>query len=271
MENEVNQASASVATDDAQGVNVENQNVTSDQSVNSAPLNENAYTSQPGFTELMDGYDEDAELHELFPAIKDQNFTADTFRNELPDNVKDKLREVFKKTGFNQRQANVAMMLAADSYCSGINNANDLSLEDINLLASDEYKQKTQRVEDFFKTAQKHNVVLKDKETDALKRFCSHPEGISVLDILAKVSIAERTKAGNNIGGSAVITSSTSASSSSNNFINGNNYKSFPVEQQVEFLKDVASGKRKDEVINSDKADLLLVAGMVTKNNRRSV
>ena len=56
-----------------------------------------------------------------------------------------------------------------------------------------------------------------------------------------------------------------------NNFINGNNYKSFPVEQQVDLLKDVASGKRKDEVINSDKADLLLVAGMVTKNNRRSV
>lgn len=271
MENEVNQTPASVETDGTQSVNAESENVTSEQSVNSAPLNENTYAARPGFTDLMDGYDEDAELHELFPAIKDQNFTADTFREALPDNAKDKLRELFKKIGFSQRQANAAMMIAADSYCSGINNANSLSQEDINLLASDEYKQKSQRVEDFFNTAQKHNIVLEDKEVDALKRFCSRPEGISVIDALAKISIAERTKAGNNIGGSAVITSPTSASNSSNNFINGNNYKNFPVEQQIRFLKDVASGKQKDDVIGSDKADLLLITGMITKNNKRSI
>lgn len=271
MENEVNQTPASVETDGTQSVNAESENVTSEQSVNSAPLNENTYAAQPGFTDLMDGYDEDAELQELFPAIKDQNLTANAFREALPDNAKDKLRELFKKIGFSQRQANAAMMIAADSYCSGINNANSLSQEDINLLASDEYKQKSQRVGDFFNTAQKHNIVLEDKEVDALKRFCSRPEGISVIDALAKISIAERTKAGNNIGGSAVITSPTSASNSSNNFINGNNYKNFPVEQQIRFLKDVASGKQKDDVIGSDKADLLLITGMITKNNKRSI
>lgn len=263
MENEVNQTPASVETDGAQNVNIESQNVTSEQSANSVPLNENAYASQPSFTELMDGYDEDAELHELFPAIKDQNFTADTFREALPDEAKNKLREVFEKIGFNQRQANAAMMLAADSYCSGINNANNLSQEDINLLASDEYKDKSQRVEDFFKTAQKHNVVLKDKEVEALKRFCSHPEGISVLDALAKVSITERTKAGNNVGGSAVVTSPTSASTSFNNYINGDNYESFPYEQQLEFLEEILDGKREDKTIDKDKARVLLTRGAI--------
>lgn len=271
MENEVEQTPAPVSIDDAQHVNSESQNVTSEQPVNSVSPNENAYATQPGFTGFMDGYDEDVELHELFPAIKDQNFTADTFREALPDEAKNKLREVFEKIGFNQRQANAAMMLAADSYCSGINNANSLNQEDINLLASDEYKDKTQRVEDFFKTAQKHNVVLKDKEAEALKRFCSRPEGISVIDALAKISIAERTKPGNNIGGSAVVTSPTSASSYSNNFINGNNYKSFPIGQQIKFLKDVASGKQKDEFIDSNKADLLLITGMIAKNSKRSI
>jgi len=263
MENEVNQTPASVETDGTQSVNTENENATFEQPANQASPNENTYMAQPGFTGFMDGYDEDAELHELFPAIKDQNFTADTFREALPDEAKNKLREVFEKIGFNQRQANAAMMLAADSYCSGINNANSLSQEDINLLASDEYKDKNQRVEDFFKTAQKHNVVLKDKEVDALKRFCSRPEGVSVIDALAKISIAERTKPGNNIGGSAVVTNPASASSSFNNYINGDNYESFPYKQQLEFLEEILDGKREDKTIDEDKARVLLTRGAI--------
>ena len=214
------------------------------------------------FKDLMVGYDEDSSLQDFFPAIKEYNFKSSTFVDALPDNAKEAMRNIFTKLGFNQRQANVATMMAADNYCSGLNYAKeqfdkenkDFSQDDLDWLASDDGQAKLQNVNDFIDFASKRNFILSKDEENAMTGALRNPNLLRALDKLAKASVKGSLNSVRNTGGSSAISGSGAMPSVNGETINGSNYENFEIGQRMKFLNDVASEKVKDKFLSPSKA-----------------
>lgn len=250
--------------------------------VQASPAGENEVTTLPAgknevpaFSDFMNGYDEDAELHDLFPKIKEQNFTSDTFREALPDEAKTVLRGVFEKLGFNQRQANAAMMLAADSYCSGVNYGKDfqadsavsedapnselkMSEQNLAILTSEDYKAKYERIGKTLDMWEPLNFALSKSERGFLDEALKTPAGVDFLDKVVKVfaDIGYQESAGTK--SSASVSGPYVQSSGDDIGINGSNYQAFPYEQQASFIGGVARGELKDRFLSQEHAKQII-------------
>ena len=227
-----------------------------------------------GFTDFMAGYDNDGELQGMFPLLKEAGFTSKTFNDVVPNETKETLKNVFKQLGFNQRQANAAMILAADSYCNGTNNGaapylkqqeeaeaqrkqqEETEAKNAEVIKSEEFSGKLNTLNKIIDLTNKLGYDFDDNEMAVFNKLTKSPAGISLLAKMADgyFSYADGKAPKVQAGQSSVISADTAGSVSDGYKIDGSNYENFDFDAQRKFLRSVKSGEIKDAYLTPRRA-----------------